>query len=80
MQSGCKSNSRKSSTTKVGECISFSYSLPTVWAFDGIENKHDVYRGKDCMKKFCKYLKKHAIEIINSEKKNMISWINKNPE
>ena len=37
------------------------------------ENKHDVYSGKNCMKKFCKYLTEHAMksnyflknEIIN---------------
>ena len=22
-----------------------------IWTFDGIEKKHDVYRGKDCMKR-----------------------------
>ena len=31
--------------------------MSTKWAFDGIENNHYVYRGKDCMKKFCESLK-----------------------
>ena len=35
-----------------------------------IKNKHDVYRGKDSMKKFCESLREHIIEIINFEKKN----------
>ena len=30
-----------------------------------IENKHDVYRGKDGMKKFCESLREHEIIIIN---------------
>ena len=31
--------------------------MPTVLLFKYIENKHDVYRGKDCMKKFCESLR-----------------------
>ena len=34
-----------------------------------IENKHDVYKGKNCMKKFCEFLREHAMKIINSKKK-----------
>ena len=30
-----------------------------------IGNKHDVYRGKDCIKKFFESLRKHAVKIIN---------------
>ena len=41
----------------------------TILPFKRIENKHDVYRGKDCMKKFCKPLREQAMEIINFEKK-----------
>ena len=26
--------------------------MSAIWAFDHIENKHILYRGKDCMKKF----------------------------
>ena len=36
-----------------------------------IENKHDVYRGKDCLKQFCESLREHSIEIINFKKKKM---------
>ena len=36
-----------------------------------IENKHDIYRGKDCMKNFCESLKKQAVKKINSKKKTM---------
>ena len=36
-------------------------------SFRSIENKHAVYRGKDCMKKFCdcmkKFLREHTIKV-----------------
>ena len=38
--------------------------------FQGTEKNHDAYRGKDCMKKFCQYLRKHVMEKINFEKIN----------
>ena len=39
--------------------------MSTTFSFKGIENKHDKCRGKDCMKKFCESLRKHAVKIIN---------------
>ena len=30
--------------------------MSTIWTFDGTENKYNVYRGKDCMEKFCESL------------------------
>ena len=50
---GCKSNPENSSATKVSEHIPSSFSMSTISSFRSIENKHNVYRGKDCMKKFC---------------------------
>ena len=49
--------------------------MSTISSFRTIENKHDVYRGKDCMKKFSEFLREHAMKIINSkkEKKEVIS-------
>ena len=32
------------------------FSVSTISSFKAIESKHDVYRGKDCMKKFCESL------------------------
>ena len=40
-------------------------------ALDGIENNYDVYKGRDCMKKFCECLKKQARKIINFKKKKI---------
>ena len=34
-------------------------------SFKSVENKHNVYRGKDCMRKFCESLREQAIKIIN---------------
>ena len=67
---GCKYNPGNSSTTtKVGEPIPSGFSMSTILSFKNIENKHDVYRGKYCMKKFCESLREHAMEIINFKKK-----------
>ena len=62
---GCKINPENSSTTKVNEHIPSGFSMPTILSFRSIENKHDVYRGQDCMKKFCESLREHTIKIIN---------------
>ena len=43
----------------------------TTSSIRSIENKHDAYRGKDCMKKFCEFLREHAMKIINSKKKKV---------
>ena len=42
----------KSSTWKVDEHIPRGYWVPTIWAFDKKENKHDAYRGGQYIKKF----------------------------
>ena len=34
-----------------------------------IKNKHDVQRGKDCMKTFCEFLREHAMKRINLGRK-----------
>ena len=51
--------------------------MSLISTFDSVENKHDVHRGEDCMKKFCESLDEHAMEIINFKKKKMIPLTNK---
>ena len=68
---GYKNNPENLSTTNVSKHIPSDFSMSTISSFRSIENKHDVYRGKDCMKKFCEFLRKHAMKIINFKKKNM---------
>ena len=66
-----KNNSGNSSTEKVGEHILSGFSMSTVSSFKRIENKDDVYRVKDCMKRFFKSLREQAKEITNFKKKKM---------
>ena len=65
-------NPANSSKTKIGEHISCGYSMSTIWNFDSIENKHSLYPGEDCMKKFCTSIREHATNVINFEKKKML--------
>ena len=70
---GCKNNPENLSTTKVSEHIPSGFSMDTISSFRSIENKHDVYRDKDCMKKFCEFLREHAIKIINLKKTKLLT-------
>ena len=67
----CYNNPEESSTTKINHHTPSGYSIFTHCSFDKSKNKLNYYRGKDCMKRFCKDLKEHAIKIINCEKKVM---------
>ena len=69
---GCANNPGNSSKTKIGEHNPCGYWMSTIWAFDHIENKHTLYRGKDCMKKFCYSLREHTKNINDFEKKKML--------
>ena len=62
-----------SSTAKICEHVPYGYSMLTIWAFDNIENEQNLYRGEDCIKKFCSSIRKHATNIINIEKKKMLT-------
>ena len=46
---GCVNSPENSSTTKMGQHIPCRYSMLTILALDHIENRHTLYRGKDCM-------------------------------
>ena len=68
----CQNTPNKSSTTKINKHTPSGYSMFTSCSFDESNNKINYYRGDDCMKKFCKDLREHAMKIINYEKKKMI--------
>ena len=68
----CPNNPDKSHTEKKAVHKSSGYSLVTCSSFDKSKTECNYYRGKDCMKIFCKDLKEQAIKIINYEKKEMI--------
>ena len=42
--------------------------MSTIWEFDHIENKHFLYRGKDCMKMFCASLTNEELKNQNRMK------------
>ena len=70
---GCKNNPEKLFATKVSENIPSGFPMSTKSSFKDIENKHNAYRGKDCIKKFYEYLRELAIKIINfKNKKNEV--------
>ena len=62
---GCKNNHENLSATSVVEHIPSAFSMFTISSFKNIKSKNDVYRGKDCMKKFCESLREHTMKIIN---------------
>ena len=46
--------------------------MSAIWGFDHREDKHILYCGKDCMKKFCTSLREHAKNIIDFKKRKML--------
>ena len=62
----------QSSTTKLGNHVPCEYSITMIRTFDGTENKHDVYRGEDCMRNICESLRLLVMKITNFEKRKMI--------
>ena len=61
----CKNDPENLSTTKVKKNVLLDFS------FRSMENKHDVYRCKGCRKKFCEFLREHAMKIFNFKKKTL---------
>ena len=68
----CQNNPVKSYTEKKAKHKSSGYSLFTCCSFGKFKNERKYYRGKDCMKIFCKDLRDQAMKIINYEKKKII--------
>ena len=68
---GSTNKLENSFTTKLSEHIPSGFWMSTILSFKSLESEHDVYRGKDCMKKFCESLREHAMKIINFKKKKM---------
>ena len=68
---GRKNILENSFTTKVGKHIPSGFSVSTICSFKGIENKLDVCRGEDCMKKFWECLIDHTMKVINFKKGKM---------
>ena len=71
MQSS-QNNPKESYTEKKAKHEPLGYSSSLISSFNSKENKHRVYRGRDCIEKFCKDLKELATKIITYEEKDMI--------
>ena len=56
----CANNPEKPLTVRIGEHFSCGYSMLTIWGFDLIEKKHNLYCGKGCMKKFRTSFREYA--------------------
>ena len=54
--------------------------MSMISTFDDKENKHNLYKDKDCMKKFSESLRERAMKIINFQKKKMIPLTNAEQE
>ena len=48
------------------------YALSLICSFDSKESKHNFYRGRDCIKRFCSDLKDLGRKIVNYKQKEMI--------
>ena len=62
---------KKISTRKVDDYILSGFSSSAMSKFKDIGDKHDVYRGHDCMKKFYESSKEYAVEMIDFKKKKV---------
>ena len=66
---GCENNLEISSATKDGDHVSCGYLMSIIWGFNHMKNKHTLYHGNHCMKKFCEALTGRATRIIRFKKK-----------
>ena len=64
----CVNNPENSSKTIIVEHIPCGYSMLTIWDFDSIENKHNLYRGEDYMKKNMLPLTKEELKSHHNAK------------
>ena len=72
----CKHNPEKSYIEKKAK----HKPLVTCCSFEKFKNERKYYRGKDCIKIFCKDLKDQAMKIISYEKKKIIPLTNEEKE
>ena len=54
--------------------------MSTISSFQSIENKRDIYKGKNYMKKFCESLREHTLKKKNIAKLEISAIIQANIE
>ena len=76
---GCKNNPGKLFMAKGSKHFISSFSMSTI-SFKEIEDKHDLYRDRDCMGKFCESLRKCSNNIIHfgKQKNEFINKMSRN--
>ena len=62
---GYQNNLENLFPSQAGKHILLDFSMSTISLFVNIEKRHDIYRSKDCMKKFCESLREQEMKIIN---------------
>ena len=67
----CQNNLDKSYIERKAIHEPCGYSLDLITSFDKSENKHSFYRGKNCIKKFCKEIKEISTKLVNWKQKDM---------
>ena len=72
-----QNNLEKSYTERKTKDEPSGYSLSLICSFDATKTRHHLYRGKDCVKNFCKKLKELGTEIINYKEKEMMPLADK---
>ena len=75
-EQSCQNNPNESYTEKKAKHESSGYSLSLISSFDSKENKHNVFRRQDCIKRFYSDLKELATKVINYEEKETILLTN----
>ena len=70
-QSG-QNNPNESYTERKAVHEPCDYALSLICSFDSKENKHNFYRGRDCIKRFCSDIKELETKIINFKPKEMM--------
>ena len=76
----CQNNPEKFDAEKKTKDTLSGYSIFTSCSFDPTKNKLDCYKGKDCMERFSKDLREHAMKIMTYEKEETIPLTNEENE
>ena len=71
-QQSSQNNPNKSYTERKAVHEPCSYSINLVSSFDYEQNEQSFYRGKDCIKIFCRKLKEFCLRVDNYEQREMI--------
>ena len=64
----CQNNPNESYAERKAMHEPCGYALSLVFSFDKTKNKHNFYRGRDCIKRYCSDLKKLGAKIIEKKK------------